>query len=258
MQTPSISKDIHVCRAYPRQKCSICTWRNIVLPEETGHDIVDECHTPLAFLQFSSQRSGMNKLIMFASHEEPPSLWKEICLTQKLQAGSRVSPPNDPRFWFRFPLRNMRPMSLRPSFHLQAQTEYVDDYEGCRVHSDAEGKFTMYHMVKLKYLVQPHENSAGSKGILKDGGMCYGCMHGDGIGVYCYASRPYELYTEGDGWVMLELRCHGSLTRVKGGSRGRYVIKSEQTSQSEGAPCTDCEVVAMLHLYKSLPEFMKF
>ena len=233
----------------------ICVWRNIVLPSD---ETVDECHTPLALLELST-RSEWNMKIMFASHEELPPLWKLICCTDKLQAGSPFWPPNDPRQWFRFPLRNMRPMSLSPSFHFQTQTDYVDDYEGRRVHSDAEGKFTMYHYSKLVNLVQPHEQSHGSRGILKDGGMRYGDMHGDGIGVYCHASRPYELFSEGDGWVMLELRCHSRLTRVKGrGSRGRYVIKSDQTSQSKGAHCTDCEVVAMLHLYESLPEFMKF
>jgi len=266
MQTLSSSSDIHVCRACQREECSICVFRNIVLPQEKGDDNVDECHTPLALLQLSSKRSEANKRIMFAMHEEPPPLWKEICITRKLQAGSpgpgsgppSFLPPNAPRSWFRFPLRNMRPMSLRPSYHLQTQTDHVEDYEGRRVHSDAEGKFTMYHFTKLMNLVQPHEESVGSGGILKDGGMRYGCWHGDGIGVYCHASRPYRYFSKGDGWVMLELRCHGRLTRVKGCSRGRYVIKSDQTSQSEGAHCTDCEVVAMLHLYESLPEFMKF
>ena len=157
----------------------------------------------------------------------------------------------------RFQLRKMRPICLIPSRHFQTRTDYVDDYEGRRIHSDEEGKFTMYHFTKLVNLLQPHENSIGSGGILKDGGMRYGCRHGDGIGVYSHASRPYELFTEGDGWVMLELLCRGSLTRVKGKTRGRYVIRSDQTSQSEGAHCTDCEVVAMLHLFESLPEFMK-
>ena len=157
----------------------------------------------------------------------------------------------------RFPLRKMQPISLTPSFHFQTQADYVDAYDGCRVHSGEDGKFTMYHFAKLVHLVHPHVDAVGSGGILKDGGMRYGCWHGDGIGVYCHASEPYDLFKEGDGWVMLELLCHGSLTRVKGGSRGRYVIKSDQTNQSVGARCTDCEVVAMLHLYESLPEFMK-
>ena len=86
----------------------------------------------------------------------------------------------------------MRPMSLRPSFHLQTEIEYVVDYDRCRHPSDAEGKFTMYHMTKLTNLVGPHEKPVGSGGILEDGGMNYGCMHGDGVGVYCYASRPYD------------------------------------------------------------------
>ena len=228
-----------------------------MLPEEK-EELVDECHTPVALLQLSKKRSDMNKRIMLAMHEELPLIFLEICLTRKLHAGVPFSWPKAPKSWFRFPLRNMRPMSPSPASHFQAETDYVVDYEGRLVQRDADGKFTMYHCTKLMNLVQPHEKSVGSGGILKDGGMHYGCVHGDGIGVYCYASRPCELFCEGDGWVMLELRCHGCLTKVKGGSRGRYVMKSDQTSQSEGAYCTDCEVVAMLHLYKSLPEFMKF
>jgi len=259
MDTPSSSNGPRLSKrpkACPREECKICVWRNIVLPGEQG-DMVDECHTPLAILQLYSKRAETNKLIMFAMHEEPPTIWKEICSTETLQSGSPFLQPNDHRSWFRFPLRNMRPMSLEPSFHFQTQTDFVDDYEGRRVHRDEDGHFTMYHYTKLEQLVRPSEKSEGSGGILNDGGMRYGCMHGDGIGVYCHASRPYELFSGGDGWVMLELRCHGNLTRVKGGSRGRYVIKSDQTSESEGAHCTDCEVVAMLHLYESLPNFMK-
>jgi hypothetical protein len=152
----------------------------------------------------------------------------------------------------------MQPMSPRPSSHFQTPTDYVYDYEGRRVCSDVQGKFTMYHFTKLINLVQNHENSEGSSGILRDGGMRYGCRHGDGIGVYCHASRPHSVFSEGDGWVMLELRCHRYLTKVKQGSKGRYVLKSDQTDQSLNAHCTDCEVVAMLHLYEHMPEFMKF
>ena len=87
----------------------------------------------------------------------------------------------------------MRQMSLIPSCHLQTETDYVVDWEMCRHYSDAR-KFTMYHMTQLKHLVEPHERSVGSCGILNDGGMHYGIMHGDGIGVYCYASKPYERF----------------------------------------------------------------
>jgi hypothetical protein len=244
-----------------KEMCKICTWRNITLPhldENTADAEEDACHTPLAILQLSNERSHMNKLIMFAKHEELTPLWKEICRSKKLTAGARVetSIPDD-RMWFRFPLRRMRPLSLRPSIHCH-ETDYVDAYEGARIHSDAEGKFTMYHYTMLMNMVQPHQPSVGSRGILNDGGMRNGCKHGDGIGVYCAASEPCALFSQGDGWVMLELRCHPCLTRVKGGSKGRYVIKSDQTSNSEGAHCTDVEVVAMLHLYESLPNFMKF
>ena len=44
--------------------------------------------------------------------------------------------------------------------------------------------------------------------------------------------------SEGGGWVMLELRCHAVLTRVKRGSNGRCLIKSnlrvESRSPGEG------------------------
>ena len=33
-----------------------------------------------------------------------------------------------------------------------------------------------------------------SKGILVDGGMRNGEMHGDGIGVYVYARKPWECF----------------------------------------------------------------
>lgn len=242
-----------------RAKCDTCAWRNIMLPEETDSENCDECHTPMALMHLS-MRTDINKRMMYDSHEELPPLWKDICCTQKLQAGSHFSMPGDSRWWFRFPLRNMQSMSPTPSSHHQTLTDYVYDREGGRVCSDAQGKFTMYHFTKLINLVQPHENSEGSSGILRDGGMRYGCWHGDGIGVYCNASMPHWTFSEDDGWVMLELRCHPHLTKVKSsrpGAQGRYVIKSDQTDQSLNAHCPDCEVVAMLHLCEHMPQFMK-
>ena len=87
--------------------------------------------------------------------------------------------------------------------------------------------------------------------------MRNGIMHGDGIGVYGYASEPHELFKEGDGWVFLELKVRPHLTKVKGGSRGRYVLKSDQDAASIGGPCPDCEIVALHHMYRSLPDFLK-
>ena len=86
--------------------------------------------------------------------------------------------------------------------------------------------------------------------------MRNGIMHGDGIGVYGYASEPHELFKEGDGWVFLELKVRPHLTKVKGGSRGRYVLKSDQDAASIGKPCPDCEIVAMHHMYRTLPELL--
>ena len=238
-----------------RVHCDMCAWRNRYLPDPG--ETADEWHEPLHQLERSG-RSDKNIAITFAMHTQLPPLWKDICRTETLQAGLPLLLPGDHRRWFRFPLRKMQPMSQRPSSHFQTPTEFVMAYEGHRVDPDAQGKFTMYHYCKLINLVQPHENSRGSSGILRDGGMRNGGWHGDGIGVYCHATPPHRYFSEGDGWVMLELRCHGHLTKVKGGALGRYVIKSDQTDQSLNAHCTDCEVVAIIHFYNGIPEFAKF
>ena len=122
---------------------------------------------------------------------------------------------------------------------------------------DEHGTFIVYHTIKLQHLVQGHEKAAGSEGVLKDMGMSNGTWHGDGIGVYAYASAPYELLTPGDGYCILELKTHMALTRVKGGSKGRYVVKALRATESIGAPCTDTQVMAVLHLYGPLPVFVK-
>ena len=84
-------------------------------------------------------------------------------------------------------------------------------------------------------------------------------MHGDGVGVYAYASPPYELFSIGDQWCMLELKVHPYLTGLKGGNtKGRYVMKSDQTHSSIGDECTDCEVMAMRYPYDALPQFCRF
>lgn len=236
-----------------KMPCPKCAWRNRVLPPDEEEDGEEECHTPLGHLHLSG-RSWPNIRIMFAMHEELPGLWRDICNTDKLNPGSFCT---ENKRWFRFPLRHMNRMSADPSLPLQALTEKIEDYERNIIHGGF-GYFTMYHCVNLQNLVRGHEKSPGSSGILCDGGMRYGCDHGDGIGVYCHASRPDALFLEHDGRCFLELRCHRSLTKVEGGSRGRYVLKSDQTTQSKGALCTDCQVVAMFHLYGSLPEFMKF
>ena len=101
-------------------------------------------------------------------------------------------------------------------------------------------------------------NGPWAAGVLKDAGIRNGSHHGDRVGIYAYASEPYELFNPGDGWCIVTLKCWPFLTRVKGGSRGRYVLKSDQGSDSVGSLCTDCEVTAVLHMYSTLPDFLTF
>ena len=235
--------------------CEICRWRNLVLPELQDEDACEECHPSLDLMRtMELDPEYLRK--MQAMHEKPPPLWMEIFQTQKLHAASMVKSPNG-MVWLKFASRNMRPINSVPPRHFQTITEYVYDYHGRRIDRDQEGMFTMYHCVKLEHLARPCLELGRSRGILPDKGMRYGSKHADGVGVYAYASEPWELFFPGDGYAFLELRMHGHITRVKGGSKGRYVLKSDQGEASMGADGTDCEVKAMFILYASAPEFVK-
>ena len=148
-------------------------------------------------------------------------------------------------------------MAAFPSAHFQTTTAELRDYQGRTFFPDDNSNFTVFHMVELRHLVAGHERAPGSLGILVDGFMRYGIVHGDGIGVYGYASEPRDLFKNGDGWVFLELKVRPHLTKIKHGSPGRYVLKSDQENSSIGGPCPDCEIVALHHMYRSLPEFLK-
>ena len=84
-----------------------------------------------------------------------------------------------------------------------------------------------------------------------------GTDHTDGIGVYAYARKPWEWFSVNDGLVMLELRMNCGLTRCKGKSRGKYVLKSDQSEDSIGKECGDCQVTAMYVMWHSAPGFVK-
>lgn len=43
------------------------------------------------------------------------------------------------------------------------------------------------------------------------------------MGVYLYAYQLWILFKTNDGYVSLELRMNGCLTKAKGGSPGRYL-----------------------------------
>ena len=89
--------------------------------------------------------------------------------------------------------------------------------------------------------------------------MSNGSYHGDGVGVYCFASPPWDHYSPNDGWCMLELKVAPYLKKLKTGSQGRYVMKTVQDNEAYyGTPCPDCEVKAMLHRKDSLPSFLRY
>ena len=229
-----------------KRPCPHCTGRTSVLPEAERPIIATtEIHI--------SDHDGH-----YAGHEDDIiQLWMDILKTKKLRFGFIVSSAVLEQ-WMCFPLCNMRHMCPTPSSHFHNTTTSIVDYHGRVIHPEDDGTFIVYHMVPLVHLVSRHQKAPGSSGILKDAGMRNGSYHGDGVGIYAYASPPYELFKPGDGWCMVKAKCRPFLTRVKSGSRGRYVLKSDQSSDSVGSLCIDCEVTAVLHMYSTLPDFLTF
>ena len=228
-----------------------------MLPRDvTEESPAREIHTPVSAMGHTGHPDYFIKM-QRAMHEQLPDLWMTIAKTRKLHAGSPRKSVQGIR-WFRCPTRTMRALSSVPSHHLQTMAENITDYSGNKIYPQPDGTYTMFHMVPTMNLVSAHARAPDSMGILADAGMRYGSRHGDGIGVYAYAAPPYELFLLGDQWCMVELKVRAFLTRVKSRSQGRYVLKSDQSDDSVGAQCTDCQVMAVLHMYSSLPEFMKF
>ena len=87
--------------------------------------------------------------------------------------------------------------------------------------------------------------------------MSNGSYHGDGAGVFCFGSPPWDHYEPNDGWCMLELKVVPYLKKLKTGTQGRYVLKCAGPAYY-GTPCLDCEVKAMWHRKDSLPPFLWF
>ena len=73
--------------------------------------------------------------------------------------------------------------------------------------------------------------------------------------MYLHASEPWEMIDPDDGCVFLELIVHGYLTAKDGGRFRMYVLMSDQSADSHGAVCTDCQVTAMYTLKESAPIF---
>ena len=232
-------------------RCMICWWRTQVLPEADG-TVTEENHTPMHRMQ-----AGPRLGIMHAMHERPSDLWVKVLRTLKVFAGVRFpSQGQKAETLMKFECRNMRPIQRLPSAHLQTEQTSLKDYDSNVQVPAADGTFTVYHMTPLRSLVEGTAGGVGN-GIFNDAGMSYGVSHGDGIGVYMHARQPFELFTVHDGWVMLELKVHPYRTAVKHGSKGRYLIKSDQSLSSIGQPCYDVEVMSLWSIYAALPEFLK-
>ncbi len=181
----------------------------------------------------------------------------DVLKTRKLRLGFIVNSAVREQ-WMCFPLCSMRPMCPTPSSHFHTTTTSIVDYHGQVIYPENDGNFIIHHMVPLAHLVSRHQRAPESSGNLKDAGMRNGAYRGNGVGIYACASPPYELFKPGDGWCMVKAKCRPFLTRVKSGSRGRYVLKSDQSSDSVGSLCIDCEVTAVLHMYSTLPDFLRF
>ena len=237
--------------------CAKCVWRNQVLPCEQGsHEVGHEASDMENETEDVREGRARRRDLLRAMHTIPDGIWLRILNTYKLMSG--IPFRMGVHDWFKFPLRNMQPWRHCISSHLQTLTESITDSAGFNYYAAHRGFYTVWHQICLEHLVSGHPKSPGSRGVFVDGYMRYGIPHGDGVGVYFYASPPIDNFSPHDGWGMLELRVRPYLRRVQGGSPGRYLIKSDQSAKSHGAWCPDVEVVSLVVMYQNLDEFMKF
>ena len=233
-------------------QCSLCNWRKRVLPEFDGGVVCGLCGPAQSLISVVSSPKRQR-----AMHETPSRLWTDILNTEKLYAPRVEWSPHRNIPWLRFDCRGMRPFIIPRSSHIGFHCDSIDDQDGNYIDADAGGMYTMYKYVRQDYLVSHFPGVPHSRGILVDGGMRNGTDHTDGIGVYAYARKPWECFSVNDGLVMLELRMNCGLTRCKGKNRGKYVLKSDQSEDSIGGECYDCQVTAMYVMWHSAPGFVK-
>ena len=83
--------------------------------------------------------------------------------------------------------------------------------------------------------------------------MYHGEWHADGTGVYGFAKPPVEIFTAGDGYVLLELKVVPYLKKATE-RKGKYVLKGPPNCVN--TPCFICEVLAMHAPRGSVPAAM--
>ena len=139
--------------------CRICAWRNKVLPENNdASPMAAEIYTPVHEMQRTGLLSELSTRMHAAMHEKPPPLWMHILRTQKLCAGLLLL---EQERWFRFPTRNMRPLSPMSSPHHQTTTESITDHHGTVIYPEPDGTYILFHMVPTHHLVSAHKNAPG-------------------------------------------------------------------------------------------------
>ena len=117
-----------------KRPCRICIFRNKVLPlpHNTDESPTTEIHTPVQEMQHTGHPEHFIRM-QTAKHEQLPDQWLDIVRTRKLCAGSPLLTITG-LGWFRFPTRNMRPLSPMPSEHLRTVTESITDVCGRMIH----------------------------------------------------------------------------------------------------------------------------
>ena len=255
-----------------RLPCSICKWRAAVLPPVGGggrDDIQEEpededqyesknVHTPVH--QMPLTRSPRSVDMQIAFHQMPNEVWTDILQTQTLCRGQRTFPDPKGREWTFFDMRYVRQLTGtgEHATHFQHVVEEIHSWDGTRIVLPETGFYTMWHQTPLQNLIRPHPDMVnynyynGQGGILRDGFLRHGMPHSDGIGVYSYAAWPFELFNPNDNWALLELKMAPHMTRVKGGSKGRYVLRSGP-GEGPWSPCFNVEIKYLWVLSASVP-----
>ena len=241
---------------YP--ECWQCKFRNRVFhtQDSDAESEYDERHPTYENIRDRYGDDACQRQLAAHEFASMPDVWLQIMLTDTLCQGKPALNFDDAdgKLWFRFPVARMRRLRDDPAHteHVQHTSDVLHTWDFRPVHRTANDTFVCYHAVSLHNLVNGHPKAPGSTGILKDGGMHYGIQHGDGIGVYMYSYFPAFMHD-----CVVELEVLPYLTTLEGGSKGRYVMKSNQDESSIGAPCNTVLVRAFYTRYDVTPNWLK-
>ena len=246
-----------------QKPCKICRFRNRQMPPEENDERDDETHTPVNEMVEGYWRTRDEMDAMTRKHSKPGDFWYKALSLGKLHRPRFVEIFDKQLATFKCRNMDVKLKTNEWPSHFMGKTSHVESSDGTPVYPNIEdGTYTMYHLVETRYLLQPSEKIASeggeSNGILVDGCLRIGILHGkDGRAVFFYSSDDAALYLE-PGWVMLKCQVLPFLRRQQGHKvKGKYCIKGDAEKHTTGTICPWIEIKQVIMLASDLPDFFR-